>query len=166
MAFISNLSESKSSQVSRTVQSILTDLTSDVIWWFRFFLWSSIPLAYFFSFSELVNRKKCTFHAVDFAIPADHRVKTKTKTKKQKAVEMTRSCQRAEKDVDLEVGGDCNYDLSVWNSLQSHQKETVGAVDQRKNKDYSTFTVKKSLKDLITLAVSQISVKTGVIKSQ
>ena len=87
----------------------------------------------------LINKKKRTCHQVDFAIPADHRIKIK-QNEKQKDRQIS---GRELNTVIHESDSDTNCCWCTWNSLQRLGKKTSGTENQRKNEDCPNYSTVK-----------------------
>ena len=61
----------------------------------------------------IINKKKRTCKIVDFAVPADHRIKQKEYEKKDKYLDLARELKKT-----VEYAGDnyTNFNRCVWNS--------------------------------------------------
>ena len=93
----------------------------------------------------IINKKrqkeKRTSQIVDFAVQEDHKVKKKTKKKKEKQV--IRPCQRTKNVIEHESDGDTNYDWCTRNDLHSLGKATERAENRKTCRDYPNNNVTK-----------------------
>ena len=78
---------------------------------------------------------------MDFAVPADHRVRLKESEKKKESI--SGPCQRAEGAMEHEGGGDTNRNWWTWNDLPNIGKGTERLRNQRTSRDYPDFTISK-----------------------
>ena len=99
---------------------------------------------------------------MDFAIPAEHRVKNK---RKQKDWQILGSCQRAEQPVEHEGDRDINCSWYAGNSPQRFGKMT-GGIKNQKNQEHTdritakiSYNTQESPPDLKRLTVTQTPVK-------
>ena len=108
----------------------------------------------------IINKKKRTFKIVDFAVPADHRIKLKECEKKDKELDLARELKKT-----MEHAGDnytnCNW--CVWNSNERITKRTGGLESWRTSGDHPIYYIiengrntEKSPGDLWRLAVSPV----------
>ena len=109
------------------------------------------------------QKKKRTCKIVDFAVPADHRIKLKECEKKDKYLDLARELIKT-----MEHEGDdyTNRDRCVLYSHQRIIKGTGGLRNKRTSRDNPNYYIieigqntKKSPRDLKRLAVTQTSVK-------
>ena len=114
-----------------------------------------------------VNKKKRerekTCRIVNFAFPADHRVKLKESGKRDKYQDLVRDLKKA---MELESDGDTDCNWGTRNSHQRIDTETGGPGDKRMSRDHSNYSIieigqniKKSPGDLRRLNVTQIPVE-------
>ena len=113
----------------------------------------------------IVNKREreSTCRIVDFAVPADHRVKLKDSEKKDKYLDLAWELKKT-MEHESDVYTNCN-----WRSCYSHQrinKGTGGLGNQRKREGQPNHciieinqNIEKSSGDLRKLAVNQTSVK-------
>ena len=100
---------------------------------------------------------------MDFAVPANHKVKLKENEKKDKYLDLVRELKKIVKHKS-EVY--TNYNLSSWLSHRRIIKETEGLGNKRMSGDHPNYctteisqNTEKSPGDLRRLAVAQTSVK-------
>ena len=107
---------------------------------------------------EIVNKKKRTSRIVDFAVPADHRVKLKENEKRESTWNLLRKWKKLR-----------NMKVTVIPTLYNHQrvnKGTGGLENKRKSGDHRNDNIikigqdtEKSPRDLRRFAVTQIQVR-------
>ena len=109
------------------------------------------------------QQKKRTCKIVDFAVPADHKIKRKESEKKDKYLDLARELKKT-----MEHGGDnyTNRDWCFWYNNQRIIKGTRGLGGERMSGDHPNYNIiengqntEKSPGDLKRLAVTQTSVK-------
>ena len=108
---------------------------------------------------KIINNKKRTCRIVDFAVLADHRVKSKESKKNDKFLDLVRELKK--KTVEHESDGDTNCNWCSWISTGPW-----GLGNNRKSGDHPNFSIiqigqntEKSPGDLIRLTVIQTPVK-------
>ena len=111
----------------------------------------------------IIIKKKRTCKIVDFAVPADHRVKLKENEEKNKYLDLARELK---KTVEHENSVYSYYNWCSWQSHQRINKRTLGIGNKRISKDYSNYciieigqSIKKRLGDLRRFAVPQTPMK-------
>ena len=77
---------------------------------------------------------------MDFAVPADHRVKLKESEKKENYLDFARELK---KTVEHENGGYTNCNWCSWYSHQRIGKRTVGHGNKRTNRDHPNYSIIK-----------------------
>ena len=70
---------------------------------------------------------------MDFAVPADHRVKLKESQKKDRYLDLVRELK---KTMEHEIGGNTNYNCSSWYSHQRIGTRTGGLGNKRTSGDH------------------------------
>ena len=109
------------------------------------------------------HKKKGTCEIVDFAVPADHRIKLKEYEKKDKYLDLSRELKKT-----MEHEGDNynNHDWCFWYSHQRFIKGTGGFGGRRTTGNHPNYNIiengqntEKSAVDLRRLAVTQPPVK-------
>ena len=91
----------------------------------------------------LIN-KKSTCHLIDFAVPADNRVKMKESEKIDKYLDVARE----QKLWDMRVMEIQSVVVYHWNGNYRPGKEIGGSEDLKKNRDYQTIALLESAKIL------------------
>ena len=113
-------------------------------------------------------KKERTCKIADFAVPADHRVKSKESEKKDKYIDRTRELK---KNVERESDVYTNYNWCFWNSHQRINKGNGGLGEKRTIRVHPNYynteigqNTEKSPGDLRRLAVTQTPVKGHLLK--
>ena len=113
----------------------------------------------------IINKKKRTCRIVDFAVPADYRIKLKENEKKDKYQDL------AKKTVEHEGDYYTNCDWCFWYSHQRILKGTEGLGNKRTSGDHPNNYIiengqntEKSPGDLRRLAVTQTPMKDHQLK--
>ena len=111
----------------------------------------------------IINKKERTCKIVDFAVPADHRIKLK---ECEKGISTSTLLGNWKKPWNMQVTVYTNCNWCVWNSNKRIIKGTRGLGSWRTSGDYPNDSIvengqntKKSLGDLRRLAVTQTPVK-------
>ena len=81
----------------------------------------------------VINKKKRTCKIVDFAVPADHRIKPKESEKKYKYLDLARELKK--KTLGHKSDDDTNCNWFSWYSHQRIGKKTIGLKNKRKGRD-------------------------------
>ena len=117
---------------------------------------------------EKKERKKKTCKIVDFAVPADHRIKLKESEKKNKYRDLTRELK---KTMEHEGNNYTNRDWCFWYSHQRIIKGTGGLRGKGPSGDHPNYSIiengqntEKCPGDLRWLAVTQAPVKDHQLK--
>ena len=76
---------------------------------------------------------KRTFQIIDFAVPADHRVKLKENERKNKYLDIARELK---KTIEHGSGGDTNCNRCTWYSHQRIDNGTRGLRNKRTSRDH------------------------------
>ena len=107
-----------------------------------------------------INKKERTYRIVDFAVPADHRVKLKESEKTDKYLDLARELKKTEEP---ESGSYTNCNWFSWYSHQRIDTRTEGLGNNRTCGDCPNYSIieisqntEKSARDLRRLAVTQI----------
>ena len=147
---------------------VLVNATRKLLWDFNIQTNHLIPARR--PYLIIINRKKKkrTSKIVDFAVPADHRIKLKECEKRDKYLDLARELKKT-----MEHAGDnytnCNW--CVWNSDKRITKGTGGLGSWRMGGDHPNGSTvengqntEKSPGDLRRLAVAQTPVKNHRLK--
>ena len=144
----------------RNAESTLKDETHKLLWDFEIQM-DHLILARWPDPVIVKKKKKRTCWIMDYAVPADHRVKLKESEKRDKYLDLA---SELNKTMENENDGDtdCN-----WRARYSHQKidtETGGLGNKRTSCDHQNYSIveidqnsKNNQGDLRRLAVTQIS---------
>ena len=116
----------------------------------------------------IINKKKRNCKIVDFAVPADHRIKLKECEKKDKYFDLARGLK---KTMEHEGGNCTNRDWCLWYSNQRIVKGTGGLGCWRTSGGHPNYSIienaqntEKSPVDLRRLTVTQTPVKSHQLK--
>ena len=100
---------------------------------------------------------------MDFAVPADHKIKLKESEKKNKYLDLTR---KLKKTVEHESDVHTNYNVYSWYSHQRINKWTGGLGNKRTSRNHSKYCIikigqntEKSHGDLRRLPIHQTPMK-------
>ena len=109
---------------------------------------------------QVIIKKKKTCPIVEFAVPADHRVKLKENENKDRHLNLARELK---KTVVHESDGDTSYDWCSWYSHQKSGTRTGRLGNKRTNGDHPNYSIIKigqntfkNVGDLERLADTQI----------
>ena len=109
------------------------------------------------------NKKKRACQSVNFAVPADHRVKLKENEKKDQYLDLARELKKI---VEHESDGDTNCNWCSWDNHEKIDTETWGLGNKRTSRDHPNHgiveigqNIVKSPGDLRRLAVTQTPVR-------
>ena len=86
----------------------------------------------------MVNKKKGICKIVDFAVPADHRIKLKEKEKKDKYVDLAKELKK-NMEHESDVYTNCNW--CSWYSHQRNDKGTGWLGNKRTSVDHPTLSI-------------------------
>ena len=118
----------------------------------------------------VITNKKRTCEIVNFALPADHRVKLVDSKMKDKYLELVREFKNS---LEQESDGDTDCEWCAWYSHQRIDKGTRGHGNKRTSGNHPKYYVtsngqntEKSPRDLTSLAVTQTPVKNHEENSQ
>ena len=107
------------------LESVLENETHKLFWDFQ------IQMDYLISARRpdlvIINKKMSTCRIVDFAVPADHRVKLKESKKKDKYLDLARGLKKLEHESDSDI----NCYLCTWHSHQRIDTGTGGLGGKR-----------------------------------
>ena len=104
---------------------------------------------------------------MDFAVPADHRIKVKESEKKDKSLDLARELKKKKKTMDYEGDNYTNHDWCFWYSHQRIIKGTRGLRNKRTSGDHPNYSIienGRNTGDLRRLAVTQTPVKDHQLK--
>ena len=112
------------------------------------------------------QQKKRTWRTVDFAVPADHKVKLKEGEKRDKYLDVVREQKKNKKTMEHEGDSDSSCNWCAWYNPQRIGKETGRLGNKRTSGDQPNYSIikigqntAKSPRDLRRLALTQTPVE-------